>query len=173
MVKPTIGFARERAFRSAAMLLAVVFASGMIVSPLPAQTPTPPAKPAQSTERPRYYSERMPSRVAAYYEGSWGIDSFSLKAVESGELIRFTYRVADPEKARAINNKGTEAFLDSGRVRLTIPSLEKVGQLRQSSTPIAGTSYWMAFSNPGRQVRKGDRVNIVIGQFRADGLVVE
>jgi hypothetical protein len=41
------------------------------------------------------------------------------------------------------------------------------------STPVEGKSYWMAFSNSGRLVRRGDRVNIVIGQFHADNLVVE
>jgi len=31
----------------------------------------------------------------------------------------------------------------------------------------------MAFSNSGRRVRPGDRVDIVIGPFHANGLVVE
>jgi hypothetical protein len=31
----------------------------------------------------------------------------------------------------------------------------------------------MAFSNKGRLVKRGDRVSVVIGQFRADGLVVD
>jgi hypothetical protein len=31
----------------------------------------------------------------------------------------------------------------------------------------------MAFSNKGRRVKRGDRVIIVIGQFRAEGLVVD
>jgi hypothetical protein len=52
-------------------------------------------------------------------------------------------------------------------------SLEKVGKLRQSSTPQAGKSYWMAFSNKVRLVKLGDHVSVVIGQFRADGLVVD
>jgi len=26
-------------------------------------------------------------------------------------------------------------------------------------------SYWMAFSNSGRRVKRGDRVNVVIGHF--------
>jgi hypothetical protein len=61
---------------------------------------------------------------------------------------------------------------DAG-IRLSVPSLEKVGQLRQSSTPEEGKFYWMAFSNPGRRVKCGDRVDVVIGQFHADGLMVE
>jgi hypothetical protein len=31
----------------------------------------------------------------------------------------------------------------------------------------------MAFSNKGQRVKRGDRVNIVIGKFRADDLVVD
>jgi hypothetical protein len=56
---------------------------------------------------------------------------------------------------------------------LVIPEMEKIGKLRQSSTPIAGKQYWMAFSNSGRRVRPGDRVIVEIGNFRAEGLVVE
>jgi hypothetical protein len=51
--------------------------------------------------------------------------------------------------------------------------MEKIGQLRQSSTPEAGKSYWMAFSNKGGLVKRGDHVNLVIGPFRAEGLVVD
>lgn len=43
-----------------------------------------------------------------------------------------------------------------------------------SLTPAwAGKSYWMAFSNPRRAVKPGDRVTVVTGRFRAEGLVVE
>jgi hypothetical protein len=56
---------------------------------------------------------------------------------------------------------------------LVVPSLEKVGQLRQSGTAEEGKVYWMAFSNPRRSVKPGDRVSVVIGNFHADGLVVE
>jgi len=31
----------------------------------------------------------------------------------------------------------------------------------------------MAFSNKGRPVKKGDHVDVVIGQFHAQGLVVD
>ncbi len=110
-----------------------------------------------------------------YYEQVWGVDSLTIKSAESGELVRFSYRVLDPAKAKTLNDKKIEASLifPEGGVKLVIPSLEKVGQLRQSNTPQAGTSYWMAFSNPRRTVRHGDRVNVVIGQFHADGLLVD
>lgn len=98
-----------------------------------------------------------------------------IKLAESGEVIRFSYRVIDADKAKPMNDKKSEPSLidQQAGVKLAVPSLEKVGQLRQSSTPEAGKSYWMAFSNKGRMVKRGDRVTVVIGQFRADGLVVD
>ena len=110
-----------------------------------------------------------------FYESAWGIDLLNVRAAESGELIRFTYRVIDPQKSGPLNDKKLQPELvyPQGHVKLVIPSLEKVGQLRQTSTPEAGKSYWMAFSNPGRTVKRGDVVDVVIGSFHAEGLVVE
>jgi len=132
-------------------------------------------KPAAVSTPIHYVPNRYPKRAASYYALFWGIDTPRVKAVESGELIRFSYNVLDGNKAAALNDKKAEPHLifPGAGIRLSVPSLEKVGQLRQSSTPEAGMSYWMAFSNPGRRVKRGDRVNIVIGQFYANGLIVE
>jgi hypothetical protein len=83
--------------------------------------------------------------------------------------------VLDAEKAKPLNDKKNEPALIDPRagVKLVVPSLEKIGQLRQSATPENGKVYWMAFSNKGRLVKRGDRVDVVIGQFRAEGLTVE
>lgn len=165
---------QKKMMATGAMLLAGLLAGGISVSSLCAQSSGPAAKPAPPGSPVRYLPG-PPSRARAYYSLNWGVDSFAVKAVEAGELIRFSYRVVDPEKAKAVNDKTIEAYLiaPDAHVQLVVPSLEKVGQLRQSSTPEAGRSYWMAFSNPGRPVKRGDRVNVVIGHFHADGLIVE
>jgi len=110
-----------------------------------------------------------------YYESMWGVDSLRVKLAESGELVRFNYRVLDPERAAALNDKKAEPELYDAEagVKLVVPQMEKVGKLRQSSTPKAGMTYWMAFSNPTRVVKRGHRVDVVIGSFRANNLVVE
>jgi hypothetical protein len=110
-----------------------------------------------------------------YYQDIWGIDSLTVRSTESGELIRFSYRVLNAAKAGQLNDKKSEPALIDPRagVQLVVPSLEKVGQLRQSSTPEEGRVYWMAFSNPRKVVKKGDRVDVHIGTFRAQGLVVD
>ncbi len=90
-------------------------------------------------------------------------------------MIRFTYHVLDADKARVLNDKKFEPSLidPQAGVKLVVPALENVGQLRQSAPPEAGKSYWMVFSNKGRLVKRGDHVSVVIGDFHADGLVVD
>ena len=110
-----------------------------------------------------------------YYEGVWGVNELRVKATESGELIRFNYRVLDPNRAAALNDKKVEPKLFDAQagVSLVVPQMEKVGKLRQESTPKAGMTYWMAFSNPTQAVKRGHHVDVVIGSFRANNLVVE
>ena len=110
-----------------------------------------------------------------YYEAFWGVGELRVKAAESGEMIRFNYRVLDPQKAAALNDKKAEPELIDAQaaVKLAVPQMEKIGKLRQSSTPKAGMTYWMAFANPTLVVKRGHRVDVVIGSFRANNLVVE
>ena len=143
--------------------------------PAPANKPTTPAQGAGSVSHSPYRPNRVSKRAGEYYSLVWGVDSLAVKWTESGEVIRFTYRVLDPGKAKVLNDKKNQPVLvdPQAGVKLVVPSLEKVGQLRQSSDPEAGKSYWMAFSNKGRPVKKGDHVTVEIGTFKAEGLVVD
>jgi hypothetical protein len=156
------------------MLLAMVLASGIFVLPAATQSPVP-TRPPVATSAQRYQPNRFAGRASKYYGLVWGVDSLVVKLAESGEVIRFNYRVLDADKAKVLNDKKAEPSLIDPRagVKLVVPAMEQVGPLRQSSTPEAGKTYWMAFSNKGRLVKRGDRVNVVIGQFRADGLAVD
>lgn len=162
---------------SSVLLLAALDALSAQEAPRPTPAPAQaraPARPAPAAVRTNL-AKHVPARAEMYYQGVWGVDSLTVKYTESGEMIRFSYRVVDPEKAAALNDKKAEPSLidPHAGVKLVVPQMEKIGQLRQSSTPIAGKSYWMAFSNSGRRVRPGDRVDVEIGNFRAKGLVVE
>jgi len=133
--------------------------------------------PAPVPEHSRYKPSRFSRRAELNYGLVWGVDSLVVKYTESGEVIRFSYRVLDGEKAKQLNDKKAEPALIDPRagVKLVVPSLEQVGLLRQtpSGKPEVGKIYWMAFSNKGRPVKRGDHVDIVIGNFRAEGLVVD
>jgi len=143
--------------------------------PAVAQSPAPPKKAAVAGAPSHYQPNRFSKRASLHYTQIWGVDSLSVKTVESGELVRFTYRVIDANKAKALNDKKAEPTLidPQAGVSLVVPLVDKVGKLRQTSDPEAGRMYWMAFSNKGRPVKPGHRVNVVIGNFRADGLVVQ
>jgi hypothetical protein len=140
-----------------------------------AQTSTPATQPPAQKKTSPYKPNPVSRKATEYYGGVWGVDSLSARWTESGEVIRFSYRVLDAVKAKTLNDKKNEPVLIDPRagVKLVVPSLEKIGQLRQSATPENGKVYWMAFSNKGRLVKRGDRVDVVIGQFRAEGVTVE
>jgi len=171
---------RNMILKTTSMLLAGVLSSGFLVLRSGAQSPAPAGTTAQAGKAVagaayRNQPVKMANRARAFYGLVWGVESLSVKAVESGEIVRFTYHVINADKAKTLNDKKLEPVLidpEKG-VKLVVPSLEKVGLLRQMSTPVEGKSYWMAFSNSGRLVKRGDRVNVVIGQFHADNLVVE
>jgi len=133
------------------------------------------AQTSGSATRVHYQPERFAGRAGQYYRMIWGIDSISVKWAESGEMIRFTYRVLDPDKAKPLADKRQEPSLvdEKAHVKLVVPMMDKVGKLRQTSTPEAGKTYWMLFSNKGEFVKRGDHVNVVIGNFHANGLVVD
>src|SRR5579864_7158470 len=165
------------------MLLASLLVGSFFFSAALAQSPqvqtkdaVPAGKTASSSTPYRNHPDRIAKREAAYYEVVWGIEAPSVKAVESGVILRFSYRVLDPGKAKPLNDKKFNPLLVSPEkgIQLVVPTMEKVGQLRQAPHEIeAGKSYWMAFSNSGRLVKPGDRVDIVIGSFHARGLLVE
>lgn len=144
--------------------------------------PSASAQPAASgaaqgkpTVTPTRYVVERGAIAERHYKIVWGIDTLRVKTAESDQMIRFSWRVLDPQRAAPLNDKKIEpALIDQqAGVSLVVPVMENIGQLRQVAPPQAGKSYWMAFSNKGRLVKRGDRVNVVIGPFRAEGLVVD
>jgi hypothetical protein len=135
----------------------------------------PSAQAKRSATVSRYRPDRFAGRAGSYYRLVWGVESLAVKWGESGEVIRFSYRVLDAEKAKVLNDKKNEPSLidPQAGVRLVVPAMENVGQLRQSAPPENGKAYWMVFSNKGRLVKRGHHVAVVIGAFHADGLVVD
>lgn len=122
-----------------------------------------------------YHEVSLPTRAKKYFQSAWGIDSMQVHLTASGLLIRFSYRVLDPVLAKALGDDHATPYLFGQRSHalLHVPVMDRVGQLRQTGTPEADTEYWMAFSNKGNFVKEGDRVNVMIGSFHADGLLVE
>ena len=119
--------------------------------------------------------QRRSEHAVTYYSAAWGVQDLAARSTASGNLIRFSYKVVDPARAKQLFDKGSQPVMYGQRSHalLQIPVMDKVGPLRQANDLAAGKEYWMAFSNKGNLVRAGDRVDVIIGTFHADGLLVE
>ncbi|WP_407928271.1 hypothetical protein [Collimonas silvisoli] len=132
------------------------------------------ARPAAGKSSP-YQPVKIPRHAKTFYQAYGGVDNLIVRRTASGNLIRFSYRVIDPVRAKALSEKIATPYLlgQKSHALLQIPVMDKIGQLRQTGTPEIGQEYWMVFSNKGNLIKAGDRVNVVIGSFHFDGLLVE
>lgn len=104
----------------------------------------------------------------------WGIEITALRLTAADRMVDFRYRVLDAKKASPLHQRQTKPYLlheTSGKV-LAVPNTAKVGSLRNSNMPQQGRIYWMFFGNSGI-VKKGDKVSVVIGDFRANNLTIQ
>ena len=145
-----------------------------------AKSPAAPARPADpaataASRKSPYRPTRLTKRASAYFQAAWGVDKLRVSRVASGNLIRFTYRVTDPARAVPFADRKVTPVLYAERAhaQLSIPVMEKIGPLRQTGALKSGEEYWMSFSNKGNLVKVGDRVDVIVGTFRADGLLVQ
>lgn len=161
----------------AGALAPLLLVAGATAAPLPSGTAAA-ASAARSAAAPKkspFRQQRESSKAQNFYVSRWGIQDLRVRSTNSGNLIRFSFRVVNADLAQALNDKHNSAALVSPRARvvLQVPVMEKVGPLRQAMAPEAGKEYWMVFSNKGNFVKPGDRVDVLIGSFHADGLMVE
>jgi hypothetical protein len=105
---------------------------------------------------------------------SWGVDVVGVRRVSSGLMLRFDYRVVDPEKAAVLTDRKAKPYLidEATGAAFSVPAMENIGELRQVAPLENARTYFMIFGNPGGLVKKGARVTIVAGGFRAEGVEV-
>ena len=106
---------------------------------------------------------------------TWGIEITSIRLTANDHMIDYRYKVLDAAKATDLFKRQIKPALihqETGKV-LAVPSTAKLGPLRNSNTPQEGKIYWMFFGNGGNLVKAGDKVTVVIGDFRVEDLVVE
>jgi hypothetical protein len=90
-------------------------------------------------------------------------------------MLRFDYRVVDPQRAAALNDKKVKPYVidEATGTALAVPAMENIGELRQVAPAQANRTYFIIFGNPGGLVKRGGRVTLVIGSLRAEGIVVD
>jgi hypothetical protein len=105
----------------------------------------------------------------------WGIEVTSLAMSAGGHMVDFRFRVLDSGKAASLFKRANKPYLidqASGQV-LEVPRSAKVGPLRTSDPPKEDRIYWMFFGTVPGLVKTGSMVTVVIGDFRAENLMVQ
>jgi hypothetical protein len=173
-----------RAWNAAAKRLFVGLpVAALLLSPVLADAGQDAASPLVSSQASRgqqprpapHGSIRLSTKAREHFRAAWGVDALRVSRVASGNLLRFNFRVTDPAQAAPLLDKGSAPMLYARRAQtmLSVPVMDKIGPLRQTGPLKAGQDYWVTFSNKGHLVATGDRVDVIIGRFHADGLMVE
>jgi hypothetical protein len=131
--------------------------------------PIPPVPGASTTP------QAWRAREGAYFKRTWGTEIIGIHTASSGYMLTFRYRVLDPALAKPLNDQKAKAYVidEATGVRLAVPAMENVGELRQTTQSEADKTYFIVFGNPGKLVKPGGRVTVVIGRFHVPGLIVE
>jgi hypothetical protein len=108
-------------------------------------------------------------------EEKWGVRPLSIRQTADGNMLDFRYRVTDAEKAASLFHPTIKPLIideDTGAV-MAVPNVPKVGSMRSTRKPLQDRNYFMIFANPQKHIKPGHKVTVVIGDYRAEHLVVE
>lgn len=116
-----------------------------------------------------------PVAEKAAVSGDWGIEILAIRQSAAGYMLDMRYKVIDAEKAIPIFDRKVRPYLidQASGAKFAVPNPPKTGPLRTSDRPQAGRNYFIFFANPGRFIKPGSKVTVVIGDFRAENLTVE
>lgn len=147
-------------------------------SPPPAPAGAAAGGPQAVSPISKIYSHGMPTshRSEMWYAARYGVDHLTVRSISSGASLEFRYHVLNQAKAQILGDKNAKPYITDWKTgnKLTVPTMEKIGQLRQSVTKLeVGREYWMVFANPGKLVKPGDKVDVTVGPIHLDGLIVE
>jgi len=119
--------------------------------------------------------ERAHPRKNTYMKRKWGIEVLFVRHAAAGYMLEFRYKVLDPIKAKDLFLRQTKPIMSHLKTgaKLIVPTPAKTGALRNSNPPLIDHTYWMYFANPGKLVKKGDLVNIEIGDFLVENITVK
>ncbi len=113
-------------------------------------------------------------------EREWGIKLLRINRTAAGYMLQFKYKILDPQKARGMVQRKLSpdpyVVVAKSGAKLMVPFSAKLGSLRSSVRTAnqikKGRNYFTLFANPGRHVDVGDKVTIVMGDFKLENVTV-
>jgi hypothetical protein len=116
--------------------------------------------------------------VAARLAEQWGVEVIGIRLTSAGYMLDFRFRVVDAEKALPLFDHRIKPYVlaERGHVKLPVPMAPKVGAFRPTNRGKnikPDRTYYMVFGNPDSYLKPGEKVSVVIGDFRAEKLTVQ
>lgn len=107
----------------------------------------------------------------------WGVKLISLNLTSAGFMMDFRFRVLDADKALDLFDHRIKPYVVAERsnIKLPVPMAAKVGAMRPTNRGKnikADKNYYMIFANPDRHVKRGEKVTVIIGDFKVEHLTV-
>jgi hypothetical protein len=107
----------------------------------------------------------------------WGVQVISVSYAADGFWLNFRFRVADPDKAGVLFDSKIKPYLESEAtgVKMAVPNAAKIGALRTTNRGHniqANKIYNIMFANPAFHVKPGQKVSVVVGDFKAEHMTV-
>jgi len=107
----------------------------------------------------------------------WGVELLGMRLTTAGYMLDFRFRVMDADKALPLFDHRIKPHIVAERsnIKLPVPMSTKVGAFRPTNRGKnikADKTYYMIFGNPDRHVKVGEKVTVVIGDFKVEHLMV-
>ena len=164
-------------------VISVLFVSAIRADELESSSPAtekrivPPSdwKPpvAQKVELPPMVDEEQAKQIAE----KWGVELISLNLSAANYMIDFRFRVLDEKKAAVFFDHRIKPYLhvEKSNAKLPVPMAAKVGAFRATNRGKnikPNKIYYMVFGNPDAHVKSGEKVTMIIGDFKQEHLTV-
>ena len=107
----------------------------------------------------------------------WGVELLGMRLTAAGMMLDFRFQVLDADKALPLFDQRIKPHIVAERsnIKLPVPMAAKVGAFRPTNRGKnikADKTYYMIFGNPDRHVKAGEKVTVVIGDFKVEHLKV-
>jgi hypothetical protein len=105
----------------------------------------------------------------------FGIQARSLRLSAEGRMLDFRYKVLDPDKASKVITRNIHPYIVGEKQDTKIGvQTAKTGEMRHTGNNLkVGKQYFVLFGNPKQQIKKGDQVTVVIGDYRMEHVMVD
>lgn len=108
----------------------------------------------------------------------WGVEVIGISRTTAGYMLDFRFRVVDAKKALPLFDHRIKPYVTAEKsgLNLPVPEAAKVGAFRptnRGNNIKSDKTYYMVFANPDDYLKPGDKVSVVIGDFRVEHLTVK